>query len=178
MFNAKHDNLVLFNKSLWKHAPLEKMEEFIKITENPVYYVVRNPFLQIYSWFWHCIRYKSHNLKKEHMNVEGFEHYVKNILHKDRHMKCFSHYINNTKKLPLQYFKYENGVDNIIKKLNETHDLDFRDVDTNVNNLTQYKTDKETIMKYYENKEIIDIVIKHRKEDFEKYGYSIDIKDI
>lgn len=178
MFNAKHENLVLFNKNLWKHAPLENMEMFIKNTDNPVYYVVRNPFIQIYSWFWHCIRYKTFNLTHKHMNIKGFEHYVKNILLKDKHMKCFSHFINNTKDLPLTCFKFENGVDTIIQKINEAHNLDFRDVDTNVNHLSEYKKDKETIMKYYENKEIRDIVINYRKEDFEKYDYSIDIRDI
>tara|TARA_B100000524_G_C23571139_1_gene341856 strand:+ start:675 stop:809 length:135 start_codon:yes stop_codon:yes gene_type:complete len=37
-----------------------------------------------------------------------------------------------------------------------------------------YKKDKKTILKFYKNKEIVEIIKEYRKEDFIKYGYSFD----
>ena len=161
-----------------RHDSLTSISKYITNKDNPIYYIVRNPFTQIYSWFWHCVRFGKINNFKNELSIKYFENFVKTQLKNDRFMVPYNKYIDSTTYKNLKVFKFEDGFDKIIKYINIKHKLNFVNIDKNYNPIKNYKRNRNTIISYYKNEEIVKIIIEYRKFDFIKYGYSFNINDI
>jgi hypothetical protein len=175
----------LYNRRMNGHDSLSTISKYIINKDNPIYYIVRNPFTQIYSWFWHCVRYGFYNtigisnkLSLSKIDIKDFENFIKKKLINDRFMVPFNKYIDNTINKNLKVFRYEDGINKTIDYFNKKYKLHFINININNNPIKSYKKDKKTILYYYQNKEIVDIVREYRKDDFIKYRYSFDIYDI
>jgi hypothetical protein len=155
----------------YRHEGLLYIENFIK-KEVPVYAIVRNPYSHIYSYFFHKINKNELILDNKLNVVQNFEIFVMNNVN-DVHL-CQCSYIRSNKGIIVKTFKYEDK--NFYDYLCNTYNLINENKIVNENKLSIYK--KENIKNFFINKDIVNLIIKNRKEEFEMFNYSTDINDI
>ena len=136
--NVSERYRLLNKKEMVSGASYSIIQEHIDNKDNPIYYIVRNPFTQIYSWFWHRVRFECYNSDKK-IGIKDFEDFVKKKLKNDRYMVPFNKYIDCTTYKNLKVFKFEDGFDKIIKYINNKHKLNFVNIDKNHNPIQNYK---------------------------------------
>ena len=155
----------------YRHEGLLYIEKFMK-KEIPVYAIVRNPYSHIYSYFFHRINKKELILDNNLNLIENFENFVKNNINNVHLRQC--DYIKSNKGIIVTIFKYEDK--KIYNYLYNTYNLINENKIINENKLPIYK--KENIKEFFINKDIVNLIIENRKEEFKMFNYSKNIKDI
>jgi len=135
-----------------------------------IYTTVRNPFSQIVSWYVHVLRGHNANYLISKKDIENFKPWLKKTGINDIHIKQ-NEYLLIDNKLPknLKFFKFEDGIENVIKYLNNKHNLNMDCLDFN-----KAEYGKFNYKQFYDN-ESIQLVLKERKLDFELFNYNKNI---
>ena len=67
---------------------------------------------------------------------------------------------------------------NIIEILNSKFNLNFLNQKINNNDIPEYIEAKKNIKSFFENPDIVKLILTERKKEFELFGYSKDVNDI
>lgn len=157
----------------YRHEGLLYLENFID-NKLPVFAVVRNPFTQIFSYFFHRIKYKELILDNNLSLKENFENYVVKEINNNHLRQC--DYIRTKKRISVFLIKFEDK--NIIEILNSKFNLNFLNQKINNNDIPEYIEAKKNIKSFFENPDIVKLILTERKKEFELFGYSKDVNDI
>ena len=159
----------------YRHEGLMYLENFID-SNLPVFTVVRNPYTQIFSYFFHRIYNKEIKLNNEITIKENFKNFVFKEID-NIHIRQYD-YINSQKNINVNIIKFEDN--NIIEILNNKFNLNL-DLDSsikfNVNIDKNYLESKNKIKDFYDD-ELVNLIKRKRKNEFEVFRYSLDINDI
>lgn len=159
----------------YRHEGLLFIEQYIYNTDLPIYTLVRNPFCHIHSYFFHCIRYNQTIINKSISLVSNFENFCKKMYNNVHLSQC--DYIKSNKNLKVKFFKLEECVGKLNDHILKTHNINLNLNETHYNK--NPKKNKEIDIKsFFTNKEIIDLIIKARRKEFELFNYSTNINDI
>ena len=134
--------------------------------KRDIYCIVRNPFQQVLSWYMYCNR--------NNVNItESFNKWLKRgVGLNDVHTRQADYVLINNKIPPnLKIFKFEDGLESIIKFLNDKYNLNLNTLHINSNPTYNPKYWKN----YYSNRENIKLVLESKKREFELFGYSSKI---
>ena len=157
----------------YRHEGLLYLENFID-NKLPVFAVVRNPFTQIFSYFFHRIKYKELILDNNLSLKENFENFVVKEIN-NNHLRQYD-YIKTQKKINITFVKFEDK--NIIDVLNNKFKLNFFNKKINNNDISEYIEAKKNIKSFFTNPNIVNLILTERIKEFELFGYSKDINDI
>jgi hypothetical protein len=157
----------------YRHEGLLYLENFIT-NKLPVFAVVRNPFTQIFSYFFHRIKYKELILDDKLSLKENFENFVVKEINNNHVRQC--DYIKTNKKISVFLIKFEDK--NIIDVLNSRFNLNFSNVKINNNEISEYIESKKNIKSFFTNPDIVNLIVKERRKEFELLEYSKDVNDI
>jgi len=157
----------------YRHEGLLYLENFIN-SKLPVFAVVRNPFTQIFSYFFHRIKYKEFILDNNLSLKENFEQFVVKEIN-NNHVRQ-SDYIKTNKNTIVNLIKFEDN--NVIDILNSRFKLNIPNKKINENVIPEYIEAKKNIKGFFTNPDIVKLIIEERKKEFELFGYSKDINDI
>jgi hypothetical protein len=157
----------------YRHEGLLYLENFIE-NKLPVFAVVRNPFTQIFSYFFHRIKYKELILDNNLSLKENFEKFVVKEIN-NNHLRQ-SDYIRTKKRTSVFLIKFEDK--NIIDILNSKFNLNFSNEKINNNDISEYIEAKKNIKSFFENPDIVKLILTERKKEFELFGYSKNVNDI
>jgi len=157
----------------YRHEGLAYLENYID-KNLPVYAIVRNPFSHIHSYFFHRLRHKELILDDKLSIIQNFENFVKKNIDNIHIKQCV--YLKSNKNIKVKTFKIEDNDfnDYLIKH----HNIDLKLNENNHNkNSIKDKYDIK-IQDFYQNKEIVNLILKERKMEFEMFKYSKNINDI
>jgi len=157
----------------YRHEGLLYLENFID-SKLPVFTVVRNPFTQIFSYFFHKLKYKELFLDDSLSLKENFEKFVVREINNNHVRQC--DYIKTKKGISIFFVKFEDN--NIIDVLNNKFNLNFSNEKINNNEILEYIESKKKIKSFFTNPDIVKLIITERKKEFELFGYSKDVNDI
>ena len=157
----------------YRHEGLLYLENFID-KKLPVFAVVRNPFTQIFSYFFHRIKYKELILDNNLSLKENFENFVVKEINNNHLRQC--DYIKTQKKINITFVKFEDK--NIIDVLNSKFKLNFFNKKINNNDISEYIEAKKNIKSFFTNPDIVNLIVTERTKEFELFGYSKDVNDI
>ena len=157
------------------HEGLPFIEQFIENKNVPVYSIVRNPFTQILSYFFHQLNWKELLLDKNLSFIENFNIFVKKEINNVHLRQC--DYLKSNKNIKVKIFKFENKDFNEFIKKTHNIDLELNLTNHNFNNYKKDAMEKYNLTEkdFFQNKEIVDLIIKERKKEFEEFNYSKDI---
>ena len=164
IFNICHQNNLTISLNCYRHEGLLYLENFIK-NNIPIYTIVRNPFSHIYSYFFHKLNLNEVELDQNLNLIQNFENFVRIYVNNIHLRQC--DYLKSNMGNKVKIFKYEN--------LNIYNYLCSNKI-TNKNEIDIYK--KKDIKSFFINKEIVDLIIKNRINEFKIFNYSTDINDI
>jgi hypothetical protein len=157
----------------YRHEGIRYIENFIR-HDLPVYAVVRNPYTQIYSYFFHCVDRNGFKLDDNLTLKENFTVFVKLNIN-DTHVRQYD-YIRSSKCTNVKIFKYEEN--NFVDYLNQKYNLSIdKSIKLNENKNPMYDKSKETIISFF-SQELVELIQKHRVNEFEMFGYSKEIGEI
>jgi len=160
----------------YRHEGLLFIEKYIDDSNFPIYTIVRNPFCQIHSYFFHRIKHNEIKIDKNLSIVANFENFCRNTFN-DVHLQQYN-YIRSNKNLKVKFFKLEEGVDKLNNHILKTHNIDLQLQKTHHNaNEIKDKT-KVDLQSFFANKEIIDLIIQARRKEFELFNYPTNINSI
>lgn len=172
MVNCKKKKLTQF-LPCYRHEGLLFIEQYINKIDLPIYTIVRNPFSHIHSYFSHQLRFNEITLDQNISIVANFEKFCK-IEYNNIHLRQCD-YIKSNKNLKVEFFKLEEGVDKLNDHILKTHNINLNLGKTKYNKNPIKRTD---IKSFFTNKEIVDLIVKARHEEFKLFNYSTNINDI
>lgn len=164
------------NVKCYRHEGLKFIQHLYSNIKIPVYAIVRNPFRQTLSYFFHRVNYKEIVVNKKNIIIE-FRKWCKESNLKENTHLIQTKYLetnNNDIKNNLKIFKFEDGIDFFIKYLNSRHELNL-DVSfhTNENKISEYKN--IAFLDFFD-KQTVDFIVKELNNQFETFKYSKDIQ--
>jgi hypothetical protein len=158
----------------YRHEGLLYLENFID-SKLPVYAVVRNPYSQIFSYFFHRLRYEEITLDNTISLKENFKNFVIKECNNNHLRQC--DYIKSNKGIQVNIIKFEDN--NVIDILNAKFKLNFpNNKRVNDNEDQIYIESKKKIKDFFSDSKLVNLIKKERKSEFEVFGYSTDINDI
>jgi len=159
----------------YRHEGLLFIEQFIENKNIPVYSIVRNPFTQILSYFFHQLNWKELLLDKNLSLIENFNVFVKKEINNVHLRQC--DYLKSNKNIKVKIFKFENKDFNEFIKQTYNIDLELNLTNHNFNNYKKIVMEIYNLTEkdFFQNKEIVDLIIKERKKEFKEFNYSKDI---
>lgn len=158
----------------YRHEGLLFIEQYID-TNLPIYTIVRNPFVHIYSYFFHTVRHNEIQIDPNTSIITNFENFCRSHCN-NIHLQQYN-YIRSNKNLNVKIFKLEEGVDKFNDYILKNHNIDL-ELNKSHLNKNIIKDENVDIKSFFTNKEIVDLIIKERYKEFEFFNYSIDINDI
>ena len=171
---CKEQNLIKRMEGCHNHEGLLYLENFIK-NDLDIYTIVRNPFTHFLSVFFHRLRWKEIPYEQSKTVKENFELFVSKNIDDIYTNQC--KFIKSNKNNKVHIFKFEDQ--NHIKYLNNKYDLNLKETyHINKNFNKHYIKNKETLLDFYSNKDIVNLIITKRKLEFETFNYSTDINDV
>jgi hypothetical protein len=173
VLNCCKQNSMTKELPCYRHEGLLYLENFIT-KKLPVFAVVRNPFTQIFSYFFHRIKYKELILTNNLSLKENFEQFVIKEINNSHIRQC--DYIKTKKNIYVNIIKFEDN--NIIDILNTNFNLNFSNNKLNENEITEYIEAKKNIKDFFTNPDIVKLITEERKKEFELFGYSKNVNDI
>ena len=160
----------------FRHEGIKYIQHLYTNKNTPVYAIVRNPFRQTLSYFFHRVNYGEIFVNKDNI-VDEFRKWCRESnLSKNVHLLQTKYLETNNVNIKnkIKIFKFEDGVDFFIKYLNITHQLNLdTSFHSNENNISEYKN--IAFLDFF-NKETVDLIKKQLQEQFETFNYSKDIK--
>jgi hypothetical protein len=158
----------------YRHEGLMYLENFIDIN-LPVFTVVRNPYTQIFSYFFHRIHHKEIILNNEISLKENFKNFVLREID-NIHIRQYD-YIISKKNISVHIIKFEDNT--IIDILNNKFNLNLnKSTKLNENIDKDYIESKKIIKEFYNDNELLNLVKIKRKKEFEVFGYSLELDAI
>ena len=165
-FETKNKNAQIYHMNA---SDISKIMGPYKFRSYYSFSVVRNPYDRVVSLY-HDFCHQRGVIK-----AKDFEDFVINFLTKNK-WKNDIHFLPQTYFLfegeilvVKEFFKYEDGLEVIYKKICEQFDLEINDIGH------ARKSDRDSWQVYYTNPEVIEIVREQYKKDFELLGYSLTI---
>ena len=163
----------------YRHEGLLYIEQFITNPKLPIYAIVRNPFTHIYSYFFHRLQHEEIKLNPNFDIIKNFEEFCKSNINNIHLRQC--DYIKSNKNFKVKFFKFEdmNSTNSINDYIIKTHniDLELKKTHYNKNTLNEYNKNSDKIKSFFKNKNIVDLIIEKRKEEFKQFNYSTNIND-
>ena len=159
----------------YRHEGLLFIEQYIYDTNLPIYTIVRNPFVHIYSYFFHTIKHNEIKIDPSISIITNFENFCRTHCN-NVHLQQYN-YIKSNKNLKVKFFKFEEGIDKINNYILKTHNIDL-ELNKSHYNKNHIKDKNKDIKSFFTNKEIVDLIIKERYKEFEFFNYSTNINDI
>jgi len=160
----------------YRHEGLKYIQHLYPNKNTPVYAIVRNPFRQTLSYFFHRVNYGEIFVNKNNIVMEFRNWCKENKLFTNVHL-LQSKYLetNNINiKNKIKIFKFEDGIDFFIQYLNTTHQLNLDTSNhSNENQVSEYKN--IAFLDFFD-KETIELIQKELRLQFEIFQYSMDIK--
>jgi len=167
-----YKNKLIKKQKGYRHECLAYLENFFD-NKLPVYAIVRNPFMHIYSYFFHRIRHNEIVLNNNLSIIKNFENFVKNEVN-NVHLRQYD-YIKSNKGIKVNIYKFENN--NLMDYLVKTYKLKpLQNKNHNINKLKE--KNKINIKDFFKSQEIVDLIIKERHLEFKDFGYSTKIEDL
>ena len=164
------------NIKCYRHEGLKYIKHLCK-NNIPIYAIVRNPYRQTLSYFFHRINYGEITVDKNNI-VEEFRKWCKDSKIGDNIHLLQSKYLDDqNKKIQerIVAFKFEDGVDFFIQFLNKTHNLSLNpNSHTNQNKVSEYKNIQ--FLDFFDD-ETVDIIKTQLKLQFEAFKYSTNIHE-
>ena len=156
----------------YRHEGLLYIEEFIGNYNLPIYTIVRNPFMHIYSYFFHKIRYNEIKLDPTISTIKNFESFCKKNVDNIHLRQC--DYIKSNKNLKVTFFKYEENKINAY--ILQRHNIDLQLSKTHY----MYNKFKEgyNVYDFFKNQAIVDLIIETRHKEFALFNYSTKVTAI
>ena len=171
----KNINLTKFIKC-FRHEGIRYIQHLYQNKNLPVYAIVRNPYRQVLSYFFHRINYGEIFVDKNNIIREFRKWCRESELSKNIHLLQNKYLETNNLvvKEKIKVFKFEDGIDFFIEYLNTHHDLNLdTNIHTNVNKVTEYKN--IPFLEFFDEA-TINIIKRELKKQFELFQYSTDIK--
>ena len=171
----KNINLTKFIKC-FRHEGIRYIQHLYQNKNLPVYAIVRNPYRQVLSYFFHRINYGEIFVDKNNIIWEFRKWCRESELSKNIHLLQNKYLETNNQivKEKIKVFKFEDGIDFFIDYLNMHHDLNLdTNIHTNVNKVTEYKN--IPFLDFFDDV-TINIIKRDLKNQFELFQYSTDIK--
>jgi len=171
----KNINLTKFIKC-YRHEGINYIQHLYENKNLPIYTIVRNPYRQTLSYFFHRINYGEIFVNKNNIILEFRKWCKENDLSKDKHLVQHKYLeINNSMiKEKIKVFKFEDGIDFFMDYLNKHHNLNLnKNTRENVNNIPEYQ--KIPFLNFFDES-TINIIKRNLKKEFEIFQYSTDIK--
>jgi hypothetical protein len=164
------------NIKCFRHEGLKYIQHLYPNKNIPVYAIVRNPFRQTLSYFFHRVNYGEIFVNKNNIVMEFRKWCKESKLNKNIHLLQTKYLETNNEiiKKKIKIFKFEDGIDFFIKYLNATYELnlDF-EIHNNQNKISEYKN--IPFLDFFDN-ETIELIKKDLHLQFETFSYSKDIK--
>lgn len=164
------------NIKCFRHEGLRYIQHLYQNKNLPVYAIVRNPYRQVLSYFFHRINYGELFVNKNKI-ISEFRKWCKECeLSKNIHLLQNKYLETNNQiiKEKMKVFKFEDGIDFFINYLNTHHDLNLNtNIHTNMNKVTEYKN--IPFLDFFDET-TINIIKRDLKNQFELFHYSTDIK--
>ena len=170
----KNINLTKFIKC-FRHEGIRYIQHLYQNKNLPVYAIVRNPYRQVLSYFFHRINYGELFVDKNNIICEFRKWCRESELSKNIHLLQNKYLETNNQivKEKINVFKFEDGIDFFIEYLNTHHDLNLNtNIHTNVNKVTEYKN--IPFLDFFDEA-TINIIKRDLKKQFEIFQYSTDI---
>jgi hypothetical protein len=171
----KNINLTKFIKC-FRHEGIRYIQHLYQNKNLPVYAIVRNPYRQVLSYFFHRINYGEIFVDKNNIIWEFRKWCRESELSKNIHLLQNKYLETNNLvvKEKIKVFKFEDGIDFFIEYLNTHHELNLdTNIHTNVNKVTEYKN--IPFLEFFDEA-TINIIKRELKKQFELFQYSTDIK--
>lgn len=171
----KNINLTKFIKC-FRHEGIRYIQHLYQNKNLPVYAIVRNPYRQVLSYFFHRINYGEIFVDKNKIILEFRKWCRESELSRNIHLlqNKYLETNNSVVKEKIKVFKFEDGIDFFIDYLNTHHDLNLNtNIHTNVNKVTEYKN--IPFLDFFDEA-TINIIKRDLKNQFESFQYSMDIK--
>jgi len=160
----------------FRHEGIRYIQHLYENKNLPVYAIVRNPYRQVLSYFFHRINYGEIFVDKNKIVLEFRKWCKESELSKNIHLLQNKYLETNNPvvKEQIKVFKFEDGIDFFIKYLNKNHNLSLNTLfHTNVNKVSEYKN--VPFLDFFDEA-TIDIIKRDLKSQFESFQYSMDIK--
>jgi len=164
------------NIKCFRHEGLKFIQHLYSNKNIPVYAIVRNPFRQTLSYFFHRVNLEEIIIDKNDIIMEFRKWCRESDLSNNTHLLQTKYIETNNLNIQkkVKIFKFEDGIDFFIKYLNCIHELNL-DVSfhTNKNNIFEYKN--ISFLDFFDSP-TEDIIVKELNNQFEELQYSKDIK--
>lgn len=160
----------------FRHEGIRYMQHLYANKNLPVYAIVRNPYRQVLSYFFHRINYGEIFVDKNKIVFEFRKWCRESELSKNIHLLQNKYLETNNPvvKEKIKIFKFEDGIDFFIEYLNKNHNLSLNTkIHTNVNKVSEYKN--VPFLDFFDEA-TINIIKRDLKKQFELLQYSMDIK--
>jgi hypothetical protein len=171
----KNINLTKFIKC-FRHEGIRYIQHLSENKNLPVYAIVRNPYRQVLSYFFHRINYGEIFVDKNNIILEFRKWCKESELSKNIHLLQDKYLETNIQivKDNIKVFKFEDGIDFFIEYLNKNHNLSLNpNIHTNVNKVSEYKN--VSFLDFFDEA-TVNIIKRDLKKQFELFQYSMDIK--
>lgn len=172
----KNINLTKFIKC-FRHEGIRYIQHLYENKNLPVYAIVRNPYRQVLSYFFHRINYGEIFVDKNNIILEFRKWCKESKLSKNIHLLQDKYLETNIQivKENIKVFKFEDGIDFFIEYLNKNHNLSLNtNIHTNVNKVSEYKN--VPFLDFFDEA-TIKIIKRDLKKQFELFQYSMDINN-
>lgn len=164
------------NVKCFRHEGLKYIQHLYSNKNTPVYAIVRNPFRQTLSYFFHRVNYGEMFVDRNNIVLEFRKWCRETNLSENIHLlqSMYLETSNNQIKNKIKIFKFEDGIDFFIKYLNSNHKLNLDEsLHINQNQVSEYKN--IAFLDFFD-KPTIDLIVKSLNKQFETFQYSKDIQ--
>lgn len=160
----------------YRHEGLNIISQFID-PNIPIYCIVRNPYKQVFSYFFHKLNVKEEILNINLSIIENFRIWVSNFSFKNEpHVNQYLH-LKLDKKISnkITIFKFEDGIDKVLTYLKNTYSLD---VNMNTHkNINEMKQNLQVVFKDYFDKKTKNKIYFELKECFVHFNYPYELPE-
>jgi hypothetical protein len=160
----------------YRHEGLNIISQFID-KNIPIYCIVRNPYKQVFSYFFHKVNAKEEILDVNLSFIENFRNWVSNFdLKNEAHVNQYLH-LKLDKKISnkITIFKFEDGIDTVLTYLKNEYSLNV-----NVNshkNINKTKKELELVFKDYFDEITKNKIYFELKECFVHFNYPYELPE-
>lgn len=161
------------NLPCYHHEGINMIVQFEKNINVPIFAIVRNPFHQVFSYFFHKVKMKEIKLNDTNVKEEFKKWVMTTDLLRENHVNQLKHVECRISKQKVIILKFEHGIDKIIKYLNQRFGLSMR-CDTHIN-INKVKEKYGTNIEDFFDKEISEKIKLELYENFIKFDYSLEL---
>jgi hypothetical protein len=163
------------NIKCYRHEGFKYIQHLYENKNIPVYAIVRNPYRQTLSYFFHKVNYGEMIIDKNNVVYEFRKWCRENNLSKNVHLLQTTYLETNNNKIKetIRVFKFEDGIDFFIQYLNLNHNLELNiNTHINQNKVSEYKN--VDFLDFFDS-ETINIIKTQLQLQFDSFEYSTDI---